>query len=133
MTDQACLTPGAVSADDLMAFLDQNASQLLVDHVRSCAHCRAEARSLERTQASFRAVLHRFDCPSPQDLGEYALGLIALDQRQPVAAHVVGCPRCQEELATLRGFLAAERAPAPRPARDPITRIAELLLSLIHI
>ena len=52
-----------------------------------------------------RGALHRFDCPTAHTLGEYELDLLAPELRTTVAAHVVDCPRCADELRTLRSFL----------------------------
>lgn len=127
MTDRTCISPGAVTSDDLIAHLDDNATELVDAHLQACASCRAEARSLAETQRSFRTVLRRFDCPCPQQIGEYELGLVDPEQRQQLAAHVVDCPRCTEELATMRAFLADRRDLEPRSSRSPFVVIAELL------
>ena len=127
MTDRFCISPGAVTPDDLIALLDDKTTALVDDHLQACASCQAEASSLAQNQHSFRTVLRRFDCPSPQKIGEYELGLVDLEQRHQLAAHVLTCPRCAEELATTRVFLADRRAFEPRTSRNPLVIIAELL------
>src|ERR1044071_4621628 len=50
--------------------------------------------------------LYRFDCPDAHTLGEYALEYLSPEQRTSVAAHAADCEHCQDELSTLRAFLA---------------------------
>lgn len=127
MTDRFCISPGAVTSDDLIAYLDDNATELVDAHLQACASCRAEASSFARNQEAFRTVLRRFDCPSPHQIGEYGLGLVDPEQHQQLAAHIVDCPRCAEELATMRAFLVDSCAFEPRSSRNPLAVIAELL------
>jgi anti-sigma factor RsiW len=101
-----CISPGAVASDDLIAYLDGNAPTSVIAHLRACPYCRAEARSLARTQLSFQSVLRRATCPSPLRIGDYALGLALPEQREQLAAHFNDCPRCAEELVAMRAFFA---------------------------
>src|ERR1700687_143529 len=127
MIKAVCISPGAVTPDDMLAYLDDNASRSVSDHLRACQYCRAEARSLFEIQRSFQTVLRRAECPSPQQIGEYKLDLVWPERRHRVAAHIVDCPRCAEELASTRAFLADTRALEPRSSRSPLVLIAELL------
>jgi len=54
--------------------------------------------------------LYRFDCPTPHSLGEYALDLLAPEERTSVAGHVTECELCQAELSTFREFLSLPTA-----------------------
>jgi hypothetical protein len=79
--------------------------------------------------------LYRFDCPSPQTLGEYQLDLLAPEARTEVAAHLLGCPRCADELQTLRSFMsgplvAGRTAAEARPgALERLRRVLATLAS----
>jgi hypothetical protein len=61
-----------------------------------------------------RAALYRFDCPSPQAIGEYALNLLRDPERHQLAAHALACDECAEELRGLREFLATDPPVAER-------------------
>ena len=50
-------------------------------------------------------ALYRFDCPSPQTVGEYQLDLLPPDERTRIAAHLLDCPHCAVELQQFRAFL----------------------------
>ncbi len=108
-----CIRPGAVTAEDLIAFAVGEGSASVAEHVRSCPSCLADARAYARTERGLSKVLDRFDCPSPQTLGEFELGLVMSDDRWSIARHVADCPRCAAELRSFRSFLADEPVPAP--------------------
>ncbi len=103
-----CSSPEAVTPEEIVAYVDGDAPPRVVEHIRSCSSCAAEARRYARAQARLRQALHRFDCPTPQTLGEYNLGLVSAEDRVRIAAHVLECSACAEELRTLRAFLADE-------------------------
>lgn len=121
--------PGGVTPDDLMAFVDGEAPAEVGEHVRDCSTCGPLAGEYVETQRGLGARLRRFDCPSPHELGEYELGLLGPEARTEIAAHVVDCPRCADELRQLRDFLPNEVA-APAPA-GPVARGRRLVAALL--
>ena len=82
----------------------------------------------QQLEQQLRRALYRFECPTPQSLGEYALTLLAPPEHRLVAAHVVDCPRCAEELQTLRSFLTVEPVPSPG-AFDRLKRVIATLVT----
>jgi hypothetical protein len=127
MTDPTCTRPGTVALDDLIAYLDDSASPTVREHVRTCAFCAAEARAYARAQGRLQKALHRFQCPSPQLLGEYQLDFVSPDERQQIAAHILDCPRCTDELRTLRVFLSGDVIDQPSPRAGLIQRVVAAL------
>ncbi len=123
-----CSSPEAVTTDEIVAYVDGDAPPRVVEHIESCPSCKAEARRYARTQARLKAALHRFDCPSPQALGEYNLGLVSVEDRTRIAAHVLECPACADELGTLRAFL-SDRAAKPE-ARGVIAGLRRIVATL---
>jgi hypothetical protein len=107
---ETCIDPGVTTPEDIIAYVDGEAARAVAGHIRRCPHCTAQARELARAESTLRRVLYRFDCPQPHALGEYELDLLGPGERTAVAAHVLDCPRCAEELKTLRDFLRAEPA-----------------------
>src|SRR5437764_199589 len=77
------------------------------------------ARSRSRPPPAFPAV---------QRLGHYELDILAPEERTAVAGHVVECPRCTDELRTLRDFLALEIA---APPIGPLERARRLIAALV--
>jgi hypothetical protein len=112
-----------------MAFADGAATAHVAAHVGRCPRCTADAQRLDLAQRHLRHALHRFECPTPHTLGEYALELLTPEDRTAVAAHVAGCPRCTDELQTLRAFLRLEPAPTPATTLDRVRRVIAALVT----
>jgi hypothetical protein len=56
-------------------------------------------------QSRLTAELYRIQCPSPLELGEYQLGVLARDQEVALAMHLEECPHCSREMAQLKDYL----------------------------
>lgn len=117
---------GAVTPEDLIAFVDGEASGPVGEAIESDPTLRAAADAYRRTQHHLQRYLYRFDCPSPRALGEYDLGLLAPAERTRIAAHVVACPHCTAELRMLRDFMAVEDPPVGATGR--LRRLVATLL-----
>ncbi len=102
------------TVEELLAYLEGTASPANNRHIASCNVCRDRVTSYRQTEATLRGRLARFTCPSPHELGEYELGLLDPAETTRVAAHIVDCPRCTEEMQQLRVFLATD-LPVPAP------------------
>jgi hypothetical protein len=89
-----------------LAYLDGEATALVVAHLSQCPACRQRTRQLALLQAHLTSQLYRLECPTPHELGEYHLGILARLQAAAVAAHLIECPHCMAELAQLQGYLA---------------------------
>src|SRR4051794_21203062 len=94
-----------VPPEDLIAYIDGEAAPEIARRIAADPRHLAEARGYARAQEALRQRLHRFDCPSSQTLGEYELGILVPAERLRIARHVVECPHCTVELATLRAFM----------------------------
>ena len=76
-----------------------------------------------------RAILYRFDCPSPLTIGEYVLDLLEPSQRTALASHVLECNHCAEELRETRGFMATELV-VQRPG--PVQQLRRVFATLFE-
>ena len=128
-----CSIPPAITDEQISAALDDAAEPAVQNHLRHCASCAAR---LERARAAERALasrLHRWDCPSAGQLGDYHMGLFDQEQTRMIAQHIEHCASCAAEVAQLRLFLAAEPAPAPAapPSRPRWPGLGELIARLI--
>ena len=101
-----CIAPSEVTPEELLAYAHGEAPSRVVEHVRDCAHCAAEAGDYAWEQWRLASRLHRVTCPSPHALGEYELAVLAPAEQTRVATHARDCPRCAAELQQLRAFLA---------------------------
>jgi len=115
--------------EELVAYADGEASPTVRDRIRANPALHARATEYERVQARARGVLYRFECPPPQTLGEYALDAVTPEGRTHIAAHIVACPRCADEVQLLRSFLATDPLPAPVPLGQRLRRVIAALVS----
>jgi hypothetical protein len=135
-----CNTPPPLTEEQISAALDGEAGQAVQEHLRGCASCAARlarARVAEHTLAS---QLHRWDCPSAQQLADYHIGLAEQDAARAISQHLVECARCTAEVEELRRWLAADAAPRPHeqvpqpraqaPTHTPWRRTGEMVARL---
>lgn len=120
--------PHPLDADQVLAYVDGDATSEAALHIQVCADCRALAHGYGATQRRLRGMLSRFACPSPDELGEYELGIAGPEMRPRLAAHVAACPRCQEELRALRAML---REDLVAPAQRPLERLRRIVATLV--
>ena len=123
-----CSRPEPVPVEDLVAYAYGEATPEIVAHVATCPACREAAGEYTQLQRELGARLYRFDCPTPQTLGEYTLYFLSAEEQTRVAAHVGDCPLCAAELRTLRDFLASELA-ATVPSL--MTRLKRTIATLV--
>jgi hypothetical protein len=57
-----------------------------------------------------RQALHRFDCPGPDTLRDYAWQFLPSERRQQVKEHLAKCPACSAELEALDELLKVKDA-----------------------
>jgi hypothetical protein len=124
----ARLDSGGVTPEHLIAFIDGEAPPLIAARIRASPTLSATADGYAKTQWALQQRLSRFACPSPHQLGEFALDLLAPQERTRVAAHLIACPRCTTELQTLRAFL-GESAERSIGVAERMRRIVATLVS----
>lgn len=120
--------PHPLDADQVLAYVDGDATPEAARHIRGCPDCQALAHAYGATQRRLRGTLSRFACPTPEALGEYELGLAPPETRQRLAAHAADCPRCQEELRALRAML---REDLVAPDERPLERLRRIVATLV--
>jgi anti-sigma factor RsiW len=111
-----CISPPALDDKQLLAYVDGEAGPQIIAHIEQCPHCRAEAHRLGTWQSRLTAQLYRITCPTPEELGEYHLGMLSREQATVVNRHLAECPLCTREVAQLKAYL-GELAPALEPSR----------------
>jgi hypothetical protein len=121
-----CSSPPPLTDDQLSAALDQAAAPDVIDHLAGCASCTARLQEAQQAEQSLRSALYRWDCPPPQILAEYHLGMPSAEEQRAIMRHLEICARCSEEMAELVLFMRDE-APvatslAPGPMRHPPSR-----------
>jgi len=123
-----CISPPELSDEQLLRYLDDEANEEIRTHIERCDHCHERAIKLGQLNDKLTGLFYRLTCPSPQELGEYRLGLLTPDRANWIAKHLLECTHCRQELEQTGAFLDAV---APdlnlRPAEKPLARVAELL------
>jgi hypothetical protein len=128
----SCISPPELDAFQLLAHLDGASEPKVGAHLEDCAHCRARAARLQRMEALLTAAAYRRSCPSPDDLGEYLLGLQGRKQAAGISQHLRECKHCAHELAQLQLFL-GDLAPSPEPSplEEAIEQVRVVVARLI--
>jgi hypothetical protein len=109
-----------LSEDALSAAIDGSADERVYAHLAQCPACQARLEAARATEQALRSRLHRFDCPSSQELADYHLGMLGIvdaARDRAIIRHLEQCVACTAEIAALRSFL--DEAPAPA-AQAPV-------------
>lgn len=120
-----CITSPALSDTQIESYIEGEAEDSVVVHIRNCPFCREKADRWSLLQNRLKKKLYRSTCPSPVELGDYHLGLLPASQVLVVAGHVRECPLCRRELAQLEDYLTAlePRSVLPKAVRVLIGRL----------
>ena len=100
-----CSSPPELDDGTLLAYLDGEADEKVAAHLEQCSHCRERAQRLGRLQERMGAEMYRIACPTPLELGEYHLGVLAGTRARTVAHHLEDCPHCTREVSQLKTYL----------------------------
>lgn len=123
--------------DELIAYADGEATAAVAAHIEATPALRAAAARYGRDSTRLARALYRHDCPPAHDLGEYALGLLAVAPSQQIMAHLARCPRCAAEARALGDFVTAEPVmgsegvSAPVPLREARTALRRIVAALV--
>ncbi len=115
------------SPEELVAFVAGDSKAETTRHIQGCGECWREAAQLSAMEQRLRGALHRVDCPTPHQLGDYELGMAEAEERVRIAAHAVECQECGAELRQLRQYLAVE-PPLPQSLFERARRMVAALV-----
>jgi len=104
-----CVNPGVVQEWELEAYLYGDAGSHVSAHLEVCPACRARLTEMRLFEQRWHQMLHRFDCPSPDTLRDYAWRVLLRGQRNRIQAHLAQCPLCRAELDDLDEFVKVEK------------------------
>jgi len=108
-----CIVPPPITEEQISIALDGAADLTIQQHLSECPSCAGrvvEARGFEET---LRTQLYRWDCPPPQQLGDYHLGSVARSAELRIRRHLEQCASCTAEVEQLRVFLGSDDLAAP--------------------
>jgi anti-sigma factor RsiW len=118
-----CSHPPPLADEQILAMLDGDAAPQVSAHLADCASCAARLDDTRQVEQRLTGRLYRWDCPAPQQLGDYCLGLASANDADMIAQHLVLCAACSAEMEVLRAFMSANAASpvlAPRPPARPV-------------
>jgi len=121
-----CISPPGLEDWQIVSYVDGEADDNVKEHIEKCSFCREKAASWEGIQRSVRWRLYRHTCPSPMELGEYQLGILAGPPKLIIAQHLRECPSCKTELTQLEEYL-KEQALLPRLLEPVKVLFAQLI------
>jgi anti-sigma factor RsiW len=101
-----CITSPALDDTQIISYVEGEADDAVVTHIKECPYCAERASRLTLFQNQLKTQLYRSTCPSSIELGDYYLGLLPASQVLVVAKHIRDCPHCRLEIAELEEFLA---------------------------
>ena len=132
-----CSDPPPLDDETIDAALDGDMPPAVAAHLQHCTYCASRLEEARQFETALRGRLARWDCPPPEELGDYHLGLVPQARQRAIAAHLEECPRCSAEIEDLRVFL-TEAVPAQSrseeaipPARPEHTRLRALVAQLL--
>ncbi len=100
-----CISSPALDDTQIMRYIDGEADDTVMAHIRECPYCAEKASEWTLLQKRLREQLYRSTCPTPMELGDYHLELLSEPQVLVVAQHVRECPLCRREVVELEDFL----------------------------
>jgi anti-sigma factor RsiW len=131
----SCSFPPPLTEDQITAATDGDVDPSVQQHLSQCASCAGRFAQAQKVEQMLKSKLHRWDCPTPQQLGDYHLGLLSQADERVITTHLEQCTSCQAELVDLRAFLASDRVQKTHP---PVTlqrrsrpRLGELIAQLL--
>lgn len=100
-----CITSPALDDIEIAKYVDGEADEIVAAHIKECQFCLEKANRWALSQNRLKKQLYRTSCPSPMELGDYHLRLLAAPQMLLVAQHIQECAFCRREVAELADFL----------------------------
>jgi hypothetical protein len=117
----ACQFPPPLDDLELIAALEDDASEAVLAHLQECPSCAGRAREYRIIQDILRKQLFRKLCPSSDHLLAFYQRVLNPDRYVAIADHLIDCPYCARELRLLDRVA---RLPIPNlPARRVVLNL----------
>lgn len=127
-----CSQPPPLRDDALSDALDGAAGPEVLAHLAGCAACAERLDAARALEDRLAGTLYRWDCPSPDQLAEYASTRLPAATASVLAEHLAVCALCSRELEDFKQFQIAETpASAPAPVLLPTQPHSGILFAQI--
>lgn len=97
-----------LTEDQISAAIDGEADDSVREIIASDPATAAFVEEARKFENTLRQKLYRWDCPGTQELANYHQGLLSVFEASVIEEHVRHCSKCQQDLAELQDFLAAD-------------------------
>jgi hypothetical protein len=101
--------------DQISAVLDGEGDDWMSRHIEQCNFCALRLKQARTVEVFLKNKLHRWNCPTAQQIGDYHAGLLDQAEMDEIAQHLRQCAHCRQELDELRIYLSADTEPEARP------------------
>ncbi len=92
----------------LLAYLSGEATPEVIEIIEKDGSYQDRLDQLDALSKGIVASVFRAECPSSQEIGDYYLGLITLEQKSLISTHLKNCPLCSDELNQLKTYLGSK-------------------------
>ncbi len=96
-----CIAPQELEEGDQIAYIDGEASPLVISHINQCPFCQQEVAILAHEVLLLTDAMFRPQCPDMDMLLLYSHSMISQGELQSIRRHVHTCLDCQTEMAAL--------------------------------
>ncbi len=122
-----CSVPPPLTEEEIDALLDNTADSNLMAHIEQCPSCAERLRAAHAFETALKKQLHRWDCPTPDQLADYEMSFLSAPDTERIGKHLPTCAYCQADLQALQAFMADDshihEPTSVRPTRSkPNTR-----------
>lgn len=108
---------------ELMRYLEGRADEWTQQQVEKSAELSQLANDIGIHTRLLQTILHRQNCPSTSELGDFHLDLVTADRSQAITTHLARCPHCVREIAFFQNQLGKSLV------TDPTTSWVKVLLA----
>lgn len=126
-----CLHAMEPGDEDIIKYVldEASLSQEARAHINQCSTCQQRLARYKDINLYLISRLYRHQCPDSLQLSLYCADALSEEERTQIAAHVVYCPLCTQEVADTRRFLADTDLANPLPSlQNAVRRITAILI-----
>ncbi len=122
-----CRFSAPLTDEQLWAVLDGEANATIERHLKDCPVCAGQLMQLGRFAGAIKNTLHRYDCPTPDQLVDFHLREMTRGEGESVEAHLNICASCRNEVALFASLVNMDASvPVEQPPALSLPRLPRL-------
>lgn len=126
-----CRFSTPLTDEQLWAVLDGEGDSAIERHLDDCPDCSRRLTQMAQLSGGVKNMLHRFDCPTPDQLADYHMNLASPTEASAILKHLPICASCRHEMASLEQFLNAGAMEIEQPERFGLKHLREIIATLL--